>query len=569
MMMGFKTSNRITCRKALSLTALALATATALTAPARADERADLMAKHRGGTMTLAAVAAAGTLDTAINYTGQYWQVFQMTNDGLVKFKQAAGTEGFKIVPDVAEAIPEAQNDGKTYVFKIRKGIMFSNGKELKPSDVAASFQRIFKVNGPTTGSFYNGIVGADKCIADAANCTLEGGVIADDAAGTVTINLTQPDSEFFAKMAVPHASILPADTPAKDAGTTPLPATGPYMIDSYNPNDSMVLKRNPHFKEWSADAQPEGYVDEIVYKFGMTEEAIINAIQNNQVDWMFDPPPADRLPELGAKYAKQMHIDPLAAFWYLPMNTNLAPFNNIKVRQALNYAVDRDAVVGLYGGDVLGSPTCQILPPDFPGYKPFCLYTKNPGESWSEPDMDKAKALVKESGTAGEKVTVIAEDNAVGRAIGTYVQSLLTDLGYDASMKAISSNIQFTYIQNTNNNVQISVTQWYMDYPAASDFLNVLLSCDSIHPGSDSSINIAGYCNKDLDAQMKAAMTLSLKSPEAAETEWAKIDHAYMEQSPLVPLFTPKSVNFSSARLGNYLFNKQNRWVISQAWVK
>ncbi|MDQ0455242.1 peptide/nickel transport system substrate-binding protein [Rhizobium paknamense] len=568
-MMGFKTSNRITCRKALSLTALALATATALTAPARADERADLMAKHRGGTMTLAAVAAAGTLDTAINYTGQYWQVFQMTNDGLVKFKQAAGTEGFKIVPDVAEAIPEAQNDGKTYVFKIRKGIMFSNGKELKPSDVAASFQRIFKVNGPTTGSFYNGIVGADKCIADAANCTLEGGVIADDAAGTVTINLTQPDSEFFAKMAVPHASILPADTPAKDAGTTPLPATGPYMIDSYNPNDSMVLKRNPHFKEWSADAQPEGYVDEIVYKFGMTEEAIINAIQNNQVDWMFDPPPADRLPELGAKYAKQMHIDPLAAFWYLPMNTNLAPFNNIKVRQALNYAVDRDAVVGLYGGDVLGSPTCQILPPDFPGYKPFCLYTKNPGESWSEPDMDKAKALVKESGTAGEKVTVIAEDNAVGRAIGTYVQSLLTDLGYDASMKAISSNIQFTYIQNTNNNVQISVTQWYMDYPAASDFLNVLLSCDSIHPGSDSSINIAGYCNKDLDAQMKAAMTLSLKSPEAAETEWAKIDHAYMEQSPLVPLFTPKSVNFSSARLGNYLFNKQNRWVISQAWVK
>ncbi|NSZ18891.1 ABC transporter substrate-binding protein [Agrobacterium vitis] len=555
--------------KAGTFLATCLLAQTALSGISYAQDRAALMAQHRGGTMVLAAVSAAGTIDPAINYTGQYWQVLQMTNDGLVKFKQAAGTEGFKIVPDVAEAIPEPQDDGKTYVFKIRKGIMFSTGQELKPSDVAASFQRIFKVNGPTTGSFYNGIVGADKCIADAANCTLEGGVIADDAAGTVTIHLTQADSEFFDKMAVPHASILPADTPAKDAGTTALPATGPYMIASYNPNEKMVLKRNPHFKEWSVDAQPDGYADEIVYQFGMTEEATINAIQNGQVDWMFDTPPADRLPELGSKYAKQMHIDPLAAFWYLPMNTNLAPFNNIKVRQAVNYALDRDALVGLFGGDALASPTCQILPPDFPGYAPNCLYTKNPGESWSEPDMDKAKALIKESGTAGQKVTIIAEDNAVGRGIGTYVQSLLNELGYDASLKAISPNIEFTYIQNTNNNVQISVTQWYMDYPAASDFINVLLSCDSIHPGSDSSINIAGYCNKELDKQMQDTMALSIKDPKAADANWAKIDKAFMEQAPLAPLFTPKSVNFTSARLGNYLFNKQNRWVISQSWVK
>lgn len=565
MMIGLTTFSR----KKASLLMGCLLAQTAFAGFAHADERADLMAKHRGGTMVLSAVAAAGTLDTAINYTGQFWQIFQMTNDGLVKFKQAAGTEGFKIVPDIAEAIPEPQDGGKTYVFKIRKGIMFSTGKELKPSDVLASFQRIFKVNGPTTGSFYNGFVGADKCIANGATCTLDGGVIADDAAGTVTIHLVAPDSEFFDKLAVPHASILPADAPAKDAGTTPLPATGPYMIESYNPNEKMVLKRNPHFKEWSVDAQPDGYVDEIDYKFGMTEEATINAIQNGQVDWMFDPPPTDRLPELGSKYAKQMHIDPLAAFWYAPMNTNLPPFNNVKVRQAVNYALDRDALVGLYGGDVLGTPTCQILPPDFPGFAPSCVYTKNPGESWSEPDMDKAKALIKESGTAGQKVTLIVEDTAVSRGIGTYLQSLLTELGFDASMKAISTNIQFTYIQNTNNNVQISVSQWYMDYPAASDFINVLLSCDSIHPGSDSSINIAGYCNKDLDKQMQDTMALAVTNPDAANANWAKIDKAYMEQAPLAPLFTPKSVNFTSARLGNYLFNKQNRWVMSQSWVK
>ncbi|WP_281024290.1 ABC transporter substrate-binding protein [Rhizobium vallis] len=418
-------------------------------------------------------------------------------------------------------------------------------------------------------GSFYNGIVGADKCMADGDTCTLDGGVIADEKAGTVTINLVAADSEFFAKLAVPHASIVPADTPAKDAGTTPVPGTGAYMIESYNPNEQMVLKRNPHFKEWSVDAQPDGYADEIDYKFGMTEEAGINAVVNGQVDWMYDTPPADRLPEIGSKYANQVHIDPLAAFWYAPMNVNLPPFDNVKARQALNYALDRDALVGLFGGEVLAQPTCQILPPDFPGHADDCIYTKDPGPQWSEADMDKAKQLVEESGTKGQKVTVIAEDNAVARGIGTYLQSVLSDLGYDASMKAISPNIQFAYIQNTNNSVQISVTQWYMDYPAASDFLNVLLSCDSFHKGSDSSINISGYCNKDLDAKMKAAMALSLTDENAANAEWAKIDKAFMAEAPLAPLFTPKSVNFTSARLGNYLFNKQNRWIISQSWVK
>lgn len=556
-------------RRAGLLTAGLLLAQTALATVALAEDRAELMAKHRGGTMTLAAVSAAGTIDPMINYTAQFWQLYQMTYDGLVKFKQAGGTDGFEIVPSIAEEIPEPTNDGKTYVFKIRKGILFSNGKELKPSDVLASYQRIFKVKGPTTGSFYNGFVGADKCIAEAETCTLEGGVIADDAAGTVTINLVAPDSEIFSKLAVPHASILPADAPAADAGTTPIPGTGAYYFDSYNPTEQLVLKRNPHFKEWSVDAQPDGYADEIIYKFGLTEEATINAIVNGQIDWMFDTPPADRLPEIGAKYASQIHIDPLAAFWYAPMNTNIAPFDNVKARQALNYALDRDALVGLFGGEVLAQPTCQILPPDFPGHVDDCIYTAEPGPEWVGPDMEKAKQLVEESGTKGQKVTVIAEDNATSRGIGTYIQSVLSELGYDASMKAVSPNIQFTYIQNTNNNVQISISQWYMDYPEASNFLNVLLSCSSFNKGSDSSINIAGYCNPDLDAKMKEAMTLALTDPDAANAKWAEVDKGFMEQSPMAPLFTPKSVNFTSARLGNYIFNKQNRWIASQSWVQ
>src|SRR5215470_9702660 len=143
-----------------------LAIAGALSAYLCTPAAADLDPAHKGGSMRLVAVGAGGTIDPHINYTLQYWQLYQSLYDGLVTFKHAAGSDGFTIVPDLAEEMPKPQDGGKTYVFKLRKGIKFSNGQELTVKDVVASFQRIFKVSSPTAGSFYNGIVGADKCLA-------------------------------------------------------------------------------------------------------------------------------------------------------------------------------------------------------------------------------------------------------------------------------------------------------------------------------------------------------------------------------------------------------------------
>lgn len=546
-----------------------LAAAAALALSIAMPASAELDPAHKGGTMRLLAVGAGGTIDPHINYTLQYWQLYQFIYDGLVAFKKAEGAAGFEIVPDLAEALPAVADDGKSYTFKLRKGIKFSNGNEVTVKDVVASLQRIFKVSSPTSGGFYAVIVGADKCLAEAATCTLEGGVVADEAAGTITINLNQPDPELMQKLALPHAAILPADAPATDSGTQPIAGSGAYMIAAYDPNKQLKLVRNPHFKEWSADAQPDGYPDEINYDFGLTDEAAITAIQNGEADWTFDPPPADRLVELGTQFADQVHINTLTAWWYAPLNVNIPPFDNEKARQALNYAVDRNALVNLFGGPVLAAPVCQVLPPGFPGHQPFCPYTANPGETWSAPDMEKAKALVAESGTAGQEVTVISEDSAVSKAVGTYLQSVLNELGYKASIKPISSNIQFTYIQNTNNNVQISVTQWYQDYPAASDFLNILFGCGSFNPGSDSSVNIAGFCDKEIQGKMDEALALAITDQAAADKLWAEIDRATMEKAPVVPLFTPKRVDFVSKRIGNYMFNAQYYWVVTQSWVQ
>ncbi len=534
-----------------------------------APAQAEYLKEHRGGTMRLLARSAAGTLDPHINYTDQGWQMYQPIYDGLVAFRKAEGMDGFTIVPDLAEVLPAVSNDGKTFTFKLRKGIKFSTGQEVGVKDVVASFQRIFKVSGPTSGTFYAGIVGVDKCLADTKSCTLEGGVVGDEAAGTVTINLVKPDAELLYKLALPHAVTLPADTPAEDMGSVPIPSTGPYMISAFDPNKGMTVSRNPHFKQWSEEAQPDGYPDTVQYDFGLSEEAAVTAIQNGEADWMFDALPSDRLAELGTKYKDQLHIAPLSAWWYAPLNTRLAPFDNVKARQAVAFAVDRNTLVKLFGGKVLASPVCQVLPPDFPGHVDYCPYTKNPGAKWSAPDLEKAKQLVEESGTKGQKVTIIVEDTAVSRSIGVYLQSVLTSIGYVADVKPISANIQFTYIQNTNNKVQMSVTQWYKDYPAASDFLNILFGCASFREGSDASINIAGFCDEAIDAKMHKALDLGVTDQTAANALWAEIDHQVTDQAPAVGLFTPKRLDFVSKRLGNFRFNRQFNWMITQSWVQ
>jgi peptide/nickel transport system substrate-binding protein len=526
-------------------------------------------ASHRGGTLKLLAKAAGGTLDPQVNYTLEYWQLYQATYDGLLAFKKAGGNDAFTVVPDLAQNLPIPTNGGKTWVFKLRKGIKFSNGAPVTVNDVVASFRRIFKVKSPTSGTFYAGIVGAKACLAKPATCTLKGGVVGNAKANTVTINLIAPDSEFKYRLAVPHASIVPAGSPSSDAGTKPLPGTGAYYFSSYDPNKQLVMKRNPFFKEWSHDAQPDGYPDQIVQSYGLTVEAQVTAIENGQDDWTLESPPSDRLSEIGTKFASQVHIEPLTAFWYLPMNVNLPPFNNLKARQAVNFAIDRNAAIKIFGGPKLATPSCQVLPPGFPGHQDYCPYTKNPGTKWSAPDLAKAKQLVKESGTAGQKVTVYSSDDEVNKAMGVYIQSVLNSIGYKASVKPISVNIFFTYVQNTKNKVQINVQQWYQDYPAASDFLYILFGCESFHPGSDSSINFSGFCNKPINAEMHKGLDLGVTDSNAANKVWAKVDKEVTDQAPMATLFSPKHLDFVSKRVGNFTFSKQFYWLVDQSWVQ
>jgi peptide/nickel transport system substrate-binding protein len=527
-------------------------------------------AAHKGGTFTILANSAFGTADPAQNYTLEQWQLLIDTHDGLVGFAKEGGNAGNKIVPDLATSIPVPTNGGKTYVFHIRRGIKFSNGQTLKPSDFVTTFERQFTVPGPT--SFYSGIVGASKC--STKGCNLSQGVVANDSAYTLTINLTAPDPEFMDQLSLPFAFAVPAGTSPKLTGNNVPPGTGPYMWKSYNPNTEAVLVRNPYFHVWNAAAQPAGYPNEIVEKYGLLVSDEVTQVLNGQANEVYDGDniPSDQLSTLNStKYTGQVHVNTLTADYYFALNTRRAPFNNVLARQAINYAANRTAYVKIYGGPSLAVPTCQILPPNFPSYAPYCPYTAGTNHTkWTGPDLAKAKQLVQQSHTAGMKVVVDSTTDQVGKAFAEQMVADLNAIGYKASIQLLSASIQYPFVQNSSNSSKwnVAYSAWYQDYPAASDFLNVLLGCGTIHPNSDASPNIAEFCDQSVQSKINQAETEGATNPSGAAALWTQVDHADTNAAPWVDMFNPKQIDVLSHNVHGYSWSPQWYILIDRLWL-
>ncbi|MFB9927667.1 ABC transporter substrate-binding protein [Amycolatopsis halotolerans] len=530
---------------------------------------------HQGGTEVMLSSGNVGTADPMVNFSTSSWTLFTATYDGLTAFTKSGPETGQHVAPDLVTEIPKPTDGGLKWTFTLRSGIRFSDGREVRPADVKASFERMFKVHGPTTSSQFDVLAGAKECLDTPETCDLSKGISIDETTGKIVFTLTEPDPEFPQQLGQPLASILPADTPPADVGSdvSKLRSTGPYYWASYDPTDRVVMKRNPYFRSWSPLTAPEGNPDQIVQKFGLEPTDQVTAVINGQADLAVDSIPPDRLNEVSVDHPRQLHIDQLGHIWYWALNTRIPPFDNLKARQAVNYAFDRNSAVLQAGGPGLAVPTCQVLVPSLPGYQQYCPWTSNPAPNgrgpWRGPDLAKAKRLVAESGTAGAAVSVVPGNNRMHIAMGEYMQTLLTDLGYRATLKPMDEGLQFPFVQNSGNHVEAALTDWSQDYPAASDFLKVLTSCAAFVPNSDASPNIGGFCDPAIDARMTEALRLANTDPDAANRLWSEVDRAVTDQAPWVSMYVPKWIDFTSARLGNYRFSGQFGFLPGVAWLR
>jgi peptide/nickel transport system substrate-binding protein len=500
-----------------------------------------------------------------------FYNVSLLEGDGLVGYRYVGGTAGSALLPDLASSVPRPTNGGLTYTFQLRPNLVYSTGEPVRASDFRRAIERSFQVEGffyLWGPSLYASIVGAEDCTTDdltpIERCDLSTGVVTDDAANTVTFNISEPDPEFVYRLASPVAYPVPAEGVPMNVRLdgAAFPGAGPYTVSTVTENEVHLI-RNPHFTVWDAAVRPDGYPDEIVFTVVASDEQRIEMVENGDADLTSFSGLSRTAPELFARiktqYPGQWHVGS-ANTSYVNMNSSIPPFDSIDARKAVNFAIDRAHMAELAGGQSDAAITCQLLPRTFPGYQPYCPYTLDPDEGghWKAPDMEAAQRLIDASGTRGASV-VVAPTFGTWLPQLEYLGSVLEVLGYHVTVdKTDAFSEDFT---GWGPDDQISLNGWAPDWLSASNFL-LLFTC-----GGDT-ISVINYCDKDFDAAFNHAKELQGTDPGAAAAEWAALDRRGVDLALLAPLHNA-GADFVSERVGNYQMSPMGVVLYDQMWVQ
>ena len=502
-------------------------------------------------------------------------QVLTMTSDGLVGWRRVGGVAGDELVPDLAAGLPAPTDDGLTYTFQIRPGIRYSNGVPLRASDFRRGLQRAFRL-GDWADNYYVSIIGGHRCYVHPARCDLSRGMVADDSTNTLTFHLAKPDPDLLDQLTLPAADPVAPGTPLHPR-TRSVPGTGAYEISSYTPaaphnrrpHGLLVLTRNPYFRQWSAAAQPAGFPDRIVVKTNYSRAQQVTAVEQGRTDIAWDGPPSGEVTSLAQNLPAMLHTSSQPETTWLWLNVRSAPFDNLLAREAFNYAVNR-RVVGQASANPFdrGRPTCQLLPPDYPGYVAYCPYTIDPAPSgqWQYPNVGKAQDLVRQSGTLGDKVTLIAPSND-GPRYEQLLAATLREIGYRPRTLEVNPNTYWGRPARFYARFQAGLTNWSADYIAGSNFFAPLIECSDIT--SNGRFNLGGICNHSLDARIATAQSNEDVRPGIAAQQWAAIDREVADDAVVVPISNALGWDFVARRVGDYLHNPQLGMLVDQLWVR
>ena len=499
---------------------------------------------QEGGTLLGAYSSFPDYLDPALSHTLEGWTATYDTYIPLLTYAHESGQGGGKVIPGLATALPKVSDGGKTYTLTLRKGLKYSNGEPVVASDFTHSLERAFILN--SGGSpFYEGIVGAAQFLK-----TKKGGipgVETDDMSGQITIHLENPDGSFESELALPYVALLPAKTPNKDLTAEPPPATGPYVITSSQPGRGWEYERNPQWAKNNEKLLPEipsGHVDKIKIQVLRNAETEVNYIESGKLDWMGNEVPPDRYQAVKSKYeGSQFRIEPTFSNYFFWMNTTQAPFDNVKVRQAVNYAIDPRALERIYSGRLEGGQ--QILPPGMPGYKKLNLYPH---------DVKKAKELIAEANPSDKDIVVWTNNEQPSDDAGAYYQGVLEELGFKVSLKVLSPDNYFTVITNSSTpELDTGWANWFLEYPSPNGFFQPLLAEESIAPTNGT--NLPRFADPTLSKKI-AELSEEAVGPQQ-EAEYAQLDEEFMEEAPLAPYGTSTASTFVSSdiNLENVIF--------------
>lgn len=527
---------------ALIAGAVATAGCVGIAACGSSDDNDSASSGKTGGTARIGSTLP-DNYDPVILQTNQANQALQLVYTGLVTYRHVPGEEGAEIIPGLAEKLPTISADKKTYTFKLRSAIKYSDGSPVKASDFEHTIKRLLFLGGPFS-SFSAGIVGAAEYQAAKKAKGDISGITSDDQTGAITVELTEPDSKFLYAIGLVSAAPTPAaKSPFKVTQNPPMPGAGPYKIHITNPTRQIELTKNPSF---NVPGIPKPKID----KFTVVKESVPKMTQDvidGKLDFMTEDPTGDLLPQVRQKYKSRFRLDPNPpnTYWFF-LNETTKPFDKKEVRQAVNFAVDKTALQRIFGGRL--QPSCNFLPPAYAatGYKKLdpCPYG-DPNQKPTAANIAKAKDLVAKSGYKGMTVTVWGNNKDPRPAIVDYLRDVLNEIGFKAKTKILDQQVYFGAIGDKKTKAQAGFTDWYQDFPHPGDYFEPNLSAKAL--ASSPTFNFQFKSNPIVDKVIKEATP---EDPTKVADQWAEADRAVVEDANTVVYGNELASTFMSEKM-------------------
>jgi ABC-type transport system substrate-binding protein len=511
------------------------------------------------GTLRVVNHGDVDALDPGFAYGVVDWALLRGMVRELYSFdSRVKGERAMTPVPDLADGPYRLSADGRTYTFRLRKGVRYAPpvNREIRAEDFVYAVERQLDPDHPSPNPYSSLIDGVAEFAAGKAR-SISGMRALDDH--TLRITLERPASDFPSILTLPFFSPVPEEYAARFAPGADyarhLVGSGPYTLDGYDPGRLIELERN---QNWDPRSDPlrKAWVDKITVTIGRSESQIQQAIERGEQDLNLDniPPPNADLQRLSddRDLSERLAVETTGCVHYLTLQTDDGPTRQRKVRQAINYAIDRQAVVLALGGRYAGEPASTILSPTLAGYSAFDLYPSQDARG----DPDAAKRLLADAGHPnGVRLTYVGQSAAPWRAMYDALEASLARAGIRLEPKFL----KFPKVYNESLRLrakkhehQLGAAGWCPDYPGnGGRSVGVLLDGRKITPTANN--NYGAYDNPKVNAMIDQAS--ATQDAQARNALWGQIDRLAMEDAAWAPLVYDRKAFFWSARVRNWTF--------------
>ncbi|RZU66472.1 peptide/nickel transport system substrate-binding protein [Microterricola gilva] len=455
------------------------------------------------------------------------------------------------LVPDLATDTGKTDDGGMTWTFTLQDDLTFSDGTPITAQDVKYGVERSF-------APMFQGGLGYHKTL-------LEGGTeydgpydgqeldsieVVDDQ--TLVFHLNRPFGNWPWIVSMPAFAPVPAaaDTNPETYSEHPV-ASGPYQITSFTKGAQAVFERNPYWKAESDQARFAG-PDKIILDMGLNNDTIVQRLIDDKGDdknaisnALLSPAQFQRI-ESDPSVESRLANSDSGYFRYIAMNVTRPALADLKVRQAINYAINKSELQSVYGGPKFGGTiTSNIMTPGIPGYTPFDLYDGGPTG-----DVEKAKALLKEAGAENLTLNLAyaADISDIEEKEAKSIKNALAKVGITIELNGLDSDSWFELVSTAGGDYDLTTSGWGADFPSGMSTIQPLFASSEIGNGGG---NASQYSNPEVDAAIDAA--ISEPDLDKAAEMWAAIDKQIMEDAPIVPILVQRTQGLAGSNIVNY----------------